>query len=140
MIKGFRDFLLRGNVIALAVAVVIGAAFNAVVTEFTKGLITPIINALGGTKAVNGLGFSLRHGSAAIEAGTFINLGNVLSALINFVITAAIVYFVFVVPMNTIQERIKRGKAPEAEEQAIAPDVELLTEIRDLLKTRAPGA
>ena len=137
MIKGFRDFLLRGNVVSLAVAVVIGVAFNAVVTEFTKGLIQPIINALGGNNAGTGLGFSLRSGSAAMKTATFLNFGGVINALITFVITAAVVYFVFVLPMNVLQERIKRGQAPEAEEQAIAPEVELLAEIRDLLRSRA---
>ena len=137
MIKGFRDFLLRGNVVSLAVAVVIGVAFNAVVTEFTKGLVQPIINALGGNQAGNGLGFSLRSGSTAIKTATFLNFGGVINALITFVITAAVVYFVFVLPMNVLQDRIKRGQAPEAEEQAIAPEVELLAEIRDLLKSRA---
>jgi large conductance mechanosensitive channel len=137
MIKGFRDFLLRGNVISLAVAVVIGVAFNAVITEFTKGLIQPIINALGGNKAADGLGFSLRSGSTAIKTATFLNFGGVINALITFAITAAVVYFVFVMPMNVLQDRIRRGKDPEAEEQAIAPDIELLKEIRDLLKARA---
>jgi large conductance mechanosensitive channel len=138
MIKGFRDFLLRGNVVALAVAFVIGAAFANIVSQFTAGLIKPIIAALGGSSAVNGLGFSLRHGSAEIEKNTFIDFGLVINAAITFVITAAVVYFAFVLPMNAVTERIKRGKEPEPE--AISPEVELLKEIRDLLATRAPRA
>lgn len=138
MIKGFRDFLLRGNVVGLAVAVVIGAAFSNIVTQFTNGLIKPIISALGGGDAVNGLGYSLRHGSAEIEKSTFLDLGGVTNAAVAFVITAAVVYFVFVVPMNTLTERIKRGKEPEAE--TIAPEIALLTEIRDLLADRTPRA
>jgi large conductance mechanosensitive channel len=134
MIKGFRDFLMRGNVVALAVAVVIGAAFNSIVTAFTKGLVQPIISALGGSNAANGLGFSLRHGSDAIEKSTFMDFGGVINAAITFLITAAVVYFVFVVPMNSVMERIKRGQEPPPE--TTSPEVELLKEIRDLLQTR----
>jgi large conductance mechanosensitive channel len=135
MIKGFRDFLLRGNVVALSVAVVIGAAFSNIVGKFTSGLIEPILAALGGGNAANGLGFSLRHGSPEIEKTTFVNLGSVINAGITFVITAAVVYFVFILPMNAVTERIKRGAQPEPE--ALAPEVELLQEIRDLLRARS---
>lgn len=136
MIKGFRDFLMRGNVVALAVAVVIGAAFSDIVAAFTKGLVQPIISALGGKGAVNGLGFSLRHGNTAIEKATFMDFGGVINAAITFLITAAVVYFIFVVPMNSVMERIKRGQEPAPE--AASPEVELLKEIRDLLKARNP--
>jgi large conductance mechanosensitive channel len=138
MIKGFRDFLMRGNVVALAVAVVIGAAFSNIVGSFTKGLVQPIISALGGNGAANGLGFSLRHGSTEIEKSTFMDFGSVINATITFIITAAVVYFVFVLPMNAAMERIKRGQEPAPE--IPAPEVALLEEIRDLLKDRQTPA
>jgi large conductance mechanosensitive channel len=134
MIKGFRDFLLRGNVVALAVAVVVGTAFTGIVTKFTEGLILPVIAALGGTKAPNGLGFSLRHGSDEIEKTTFLDFGIVLNAAVTFLITVAVVYFVFVLPMNIVTERIKRGQQPVPEDPT--PEVALLKEIRDLLRDR----
>lgn len=134
MIKGFRDFLMRGNVVALAVAVVIGAAFSDIVGAFTNGLIKPIIAALGGSNAASGLGFPLRGGPTEVELrkSTFMDFGSVINAGITFVITAAVVYFVFVVPMNRFTERIKRGQEPVPEEPT--PEVALLKEIRDLLK------
>jgi large conductance mechanosensitive channel len=132
MIKGFKDFMLRGNVIELAVAVVIGTAFAAVVKAFTDNLINPIIAAAGGSGL--GFGFSLRNSTAALKASTFIDIGAVITALINFVIVAAVVYFVFVAPMNTIMERRKRGE--ESPVEATPEDIALLQEIRDLLRAR----
>ena len=130
MIKGFKDFLMRGNVIDLAVAVVIGAAFTAVVTSFTNNLINPLIAAFGGGN-VNGLGFQLVSGNPK----TVIDLGAVLTAIINFLIVAAVVYFLVVTPMNLLAERRKRGEEPEP--KAPAEDIVLLQEIRDLLRQRA---
>ncbi len=129
MIKGFKDFLLRGNVVDLAVAVVIGAAFGAVVTSFTEKIIQPIINSFGGT-GNSGLGFEILKGNAA----TRVDFSALISALINFLIVAAVIYFVVVVPMKAIMERTKRGEV--AADEAPAPDVALLTEIRDLLRSR----
>ncbi|HEY3261930.1 MAG TPA: large conductance mechanosensitive channel protein MscL [Pseudonocardiaceae bacterium] len=125
MLKGFKDFLMRGNVIELAVAVVIGVAFTALVTAFTENLINPIIAAFGGSN-INGLGFQLVGGSPK----TVIDVGVVLSAAINFVLIAAVVYFVFVLPFQMLQARRKRGEEPGPAEPT---DVELLAEIRDLL-------
>lgn len=126
MFKGFKDFLLRGNVVELAVAVVIGAAFTSIVTAFTTGLIKPLINAIGGSDAAKGLGFNILGSNDA----TFMDIGGVINAGINFVIVAAIVYFAFVLPVKHIQERRKRGEEAGPSEPT---DVELLIEIRDLL-------
>ncbi|WP_158842495.1 large-conductance mechanosensitive channel protein MscL [Saccharothrix deserti] len=125
MIKGFKDFLMRGNVIDLAVAVVIGAAFTAIVTAFTTSVIKPLINALGGTET-QGLGFEVVPG----KESTFVDLSTLFNAIISFVITAAVVYFLFVLPMNKLKERRKRGEEAGPAEPT---DVELLKEIRDLL-------
>ncbi|MFI9010547.1 large-conductance mechanosensitive channel protein MscL [Actinosynnema sp. NPDC053489] len=124
MIKGFKDFLMRGNVIDLAVAVVIGAAFTAIVTAFTTNLINPIVALFGGGN-VNGLAVQLGSSDK-----TILDFGAVITAVINFVIVAAIVYFIFVLPMNKLKERRKRGEEPGPAEPT---DVELLKEIRDLL-------
>ncbi|RZQ63404.1 large-conductance mechanosensitive channel protein MscL [Amycolatopsis suaedae] len=127
MLKGFKDFLMRGNVVDLAVAVVIGTAFTAIVTAFTNGLIKPLINAIGGSDAAQGLGFYIFDENK----GTFLDFGGVINAAINFVIIAAVVYFLIVLPVKKIQERRARGKEEGPSEPT---DVELLTEIRDLLR------
>ena len=131
MLKGLKDFLLRGNVVDLAVAVVIGAAFTALVASFTASFLKPLIGlisgggATGGTKIVDGQAFTY---------GAFIN------AVITFVLTATVVYFIVVVPMKAIAERRKRGEEPGP----VAPtQVELLVEIRDLLRAQqgqGPGS
>jgi large conductance mechanosensitive channel len=127
VLKGFKDFVLRGNVVDLAVAVVIGAAFTTIVTAFTNGLIKPLINAVGGSNAATGLGFNI----LSANDSTFIDIGGVINAAINFVIVAAVVYFAFVLPVKHVQERRKRGEEPGP---AQPTDVELLIEIRDLLR------
>nr|WP_272919444.1 large conductance mechanosensitive channel protein MscL [Amycolatopsis rubida] len=127
--KGFKDFLMRGNVVDLAVAVVIGAAFTAIVTAFTNGLIKPLISAIGGSDAAQGLGFRILKENGA----TFMDFGGVINAAINFVIVAAIVYFLVVLPVKHLQERRKRGQEPGPAEPT---DVELLIEIRDLLRAQ----
>lgn len=130
MLKGFKDFILRGNVIDLAVAVVIGGAFTAIVTAFTEKLINPMIASLGGAE-VNGLGFYIISGNDA----TFMDFGAVITAAINFLLVAAVVYFVLVVPMNKFNElQAKRKGVQEDEEAPASVETELLTEIRDLLK------
>ncbi|UQX89235.1 large conductance mechanosensitive channel protein MscL [Jatrophihabitans telluris] len=131
MIKGFRDFVLRGNIVDLAIAVVIGTAFATVVKDFTSAIITPIINAFPGASA-NGFGFHLRGG--ALRDSTFINISAVINSIIVFLITAAVVYFIFVVPMQKIQARRARGETPEPE--AVPEDILLLREIRDALGVR----
>ena len=130
MIQGFKDFVLRGNIVELAVAVVIGTAFAALVSSFTDNVVNPVLASIGGGGDVPGLAFRLVAGNDA----TLVNLGAVLGAIIQFLITAAVVYFVFVLPMNRLSELRSRGQI--AAEAAPAPDIELLTEIRDLLKAQ----
>lgn len=132
MLKGFKDFILRGNVVDLAVAVVIGAAFTTIVTAFTGGIIEPLLNAI--TPAdVPALGIQLQ----ADKPSTLINFSEVIAAAINFLLVAAIVYFVFVLPITTLKDRRKRGEEPGPAEPT---DVELLAEIRDLLKAQGTTA
>lgn len=128
MIQGFKDFIMRGNIVDLAVAVVIGTAFAAVVDTVVSSLITPLLNALGGAEA-QGLGFRILSDNAA----TYVDFAAIINALIVFLLTAAVVYFVIVVPMNKVNARMGIG---QDEEEAPAEDVALLTEIRDLLARR----
>lgn len=125
MLKGFRDFILRGNVIELATAVIIGGAFTAIVTAISDNIINPLIAAVGSPE-VGGLGFRIRP---EVEA-TFVDFGAVITAAINFLIVAAVVYFVIIMPMNKLNELRKRGAA---EEDVPPTQEELLAEIRDLL-------
>jgi len=131
MLQGFRKFLFRGNVFDLAIAVVIGTAFTAVVTSIVTNIINPIIAAIGGHN-VNGLAVQLVAGNTK----TVMHFDTVLTAIINFMVIAAIVYFLFVMPMQKIMERRRRG-APEV--VAEPTDVELLAEIRDLLRDQRGG-
>lgn len=130
MIKGFKDFVLRGNVVDLAVAVVVGAAFAKVVTSFTDSIINPLLASVGGGKPGDGLGFRIRGGNPK----TFVDFGAVIGAAINFLIVAAVIYFLIIVPMNLLLERRRRGEEPEP--AAPPEDVVLLQEIRDLLRDR----
>ncbi|HAP37983.1 mechanosensitive ion channel protein MscL [Candidatus Shapirobacteria bacterium RIFOXYD1_FULL_38_32] len=102
MFKGFRDFILRGNVIDLAVAVVIGGAFGSIVTALVKDIITPLIGAIGGTPDFSNLIFTLN--------GSKFLIGDFLNALISFLIISAVIYFLVVLPMNTIMAKIKKGE------------------------------
>ncbi|MDQ1743973.1 MAG: large conductance mechanosensitive channel [Pseudonocardiales bacterium] len=131
MIKGFRDFVLRGNIVDLAIAVVIGTAFAKVVDTLVSSIIQPILNALPGA-SVNGLSYSIRGGKLA--AKTNINFSTIINAIIVFLLTAAVVYFVFVVPMTKIQQLRASGKTPEPE--AVSEATLLLREIRDALGAR----
>ena len=128
MLKGFKEFIMRGNVIDLAVAVVIGAAFAAVVEQVVSSLVTPILNSFGGGE-VGGLGFMIREGNPA----TYMDFAAIINALIVFLITAAVVYFVLVVPMNKFNERRMRGKE---EPEEVSEEIATLREIRDLLAAR----
>lgn len=125
MIKGFKDFLLRGNVVDLAVAVVIGTAFGAVVLSFTTSFIQPLINlALGG---------GVEGGTFTVDGQVF-TVGAFINAVIFFVITAAVVYCAVVLPVQKLLERRNRGEEPEV--VATPEDIALLQEIRDLLRDR----
>ena len=131
MIKGFKEFIMRGNVIDLAVAFVMGLAFAAVVSSFVSALVKPIISALPGASRT-GLGFSLRGGE--LKTSTFIDISARINALVIFVVTAAVLYFLLVLPMNKIAERRARGLEPEPE--AKPDDIVLLEQIRDLLSNK----
>ncbi len=119
MVKGFRDFLMRGNVVDLAVAVVIGTAFGAIVKGLSDGIITPLIAAIFGQPDLNSVG------TFTINKADF-SLGLVLTPIVNFVIVAAAIYFIVVVPVNKLRARfVKEEEVAEAEE------ITLLREIRD---------
>lgn len=127
MLQGFKDFIMRGNVIDLAVGVVIGAAFTAVVTAFSDNIINPMIASVGGAD-FSGLGFHILPGNDA----TFVDFGALITAIINFLLIAAVIYFALVMPMNKLDEAQKRRKGVDPE--APAPtEQELLADIRDLL-------
>lgn len=127
MLKGFKEFIMQGNVIDLAVAVVIGGAFTAIVKAFTDAVINPIIALLGGDKEI-GFAVQLLENNPA----TKMDFGLLISAIINFLLIAAVIYFVLVAPMNKIKEAAAKRKGIEAP----ASDNDLLVEIRDLLAGR----
>ncbi|MFF7249634.1 large conductance mechanosensitive channel protein MscL [Embleya sp. NPDC008237] len=134
---GFKKFLMRGNVVDLAVAVVIGAAFTAVVTAFVKGLINPVVGAFG-TRNLDGYTSCIK-GPCGVDAkgeatGVQLLWGSVLGAGLTFLITAAVVYFLLVLPLNHMLEKRKRALGQTAAKEL--SDTELLTEIRDLLAAR----
>lgn len=151
MLKGFKEFILRGNVVELATAVIIGAAFTAIVVAFTDNIINPLLNAIptgssdcapaaeateAGTMPdvvqMCPLGFKVVSDNAA----TMLDFGAVIAALINFLIVAAVVYFLIVVPYNKLSELAAAHKGVDADE-APATEVDVLTEIRDLLKAQS---
>ena len=103
MLKEFREFILRGNLVELAVAVVIGTAFAALVSSFTEGLITPLIAAVGGEPDFSALSFTIND--SRFRYGMFLN------ALVSFLIVAAVVFFLVVKPLNTLKDRQKAGLA-----------------------------
>ena len=127
MLREFRDFVMRGNVVELAVAVIIGAAFGAVITAFTAAFITPLIALLGGKADFSDLQFTI--------SGTLFPYGAFLNALISFLIIAAVVFFFVVRPMNAVMARLKRT---DEEPDAPSAEVTTLIEIRDLLAA-GPG-
>ena len=131
MFQGFKDFIMRGNVVDLAVGIVIGAAFTAVVTAFTTGFVKPLIQLLGGGTGVN-------KGSWQVNGVTF-DYATFLNAIITFLITAAVLYFLVVFPLNKLAERRRRGEEPPP--KAPSEEVKLLTEIRDaLVQGKEPAA
>ena len=121
MLKGFKDFIMRGNVVDLAVAVIIATAFGKVVEAFVT-VIMDLIGKLGGTPDFSG------YAPGGVHIGAFITV------TISFLIVAAAVYFMVVLPMNTLAARRARGAEPETD--APSEEVALLTEIRDSLRTR----
>lgn len=127
MLKGFKEFIVRGNVIDLAVAVVIGVAFTAVVNALVAGFINPVIAAVFGEPDLTNV--------ATFEInGAQFSLGLILDAVLNFVLVAAAIYFLVVLPINRLNERRRAGEVEPAEEPAPSDEALLLTEIRDLLR------
>jgi large conductance mechanosensitive channel len=126
MIKEFRDFILRGNVVDLAVAVVMGAAFGAVVTAFVASFVTPLIAAIGGKPDFGALAFTIN--GSRFTYGAFIN------ALISFLAIGGVIFVFIVKPMNVLAARAAAKDQPASD--APAEDIVLLTEIRDELRTR----
>ena len=130
MLKGFKEFLARGNIVDLAVAVVIGTAFTGLVTKFTDAIIQPLINRIGAGKEAS---YGILQ--ISIGGGQTIDLNVLLSAFINFVLVAAVVYFLVVLPYNKLRTK-------DTAESAEDKQVRLLTEIRDAVggKDTSSGA
>lgn len=124
MLKGFKDFVMRGNVVDLAVGIVIGAAFTGLITQFTKSFLEPPIKLIGG-------GEGLAAGAWEVREGVVFDYSAFINAVITFLLTAAVLYFLVVLPMNKLAERRRRGQEPEP--AAPSEEVRLLTEIRDAL-------
>jgi large conductance mechanosensitive channel len=124
--KEFREFITRGNVIDLAVAVIIGLAFTAIINAIVSGLITPLIGMIGGND-FGDLDFTIN--------GSTFEYGQVINAVIQFLLIAAAVFFFIVKPINILNERRRRGEEPEPED--LSDEAALLTEIRDLLRDRS---
>lgn len=149
-LEEFKKFILKGSVIDLSTGVIIGAAFTSIVTAFTKGIVEPILALAGGgpqpkltipimNKLVeitekNAAGQDVTH---TVNKLIELDIGGIIGALVSFLITAAIVFFVIVKPMNKLVELANRNKPQEAPPPAPEPaDIQLLTEIRDLLKNK----
>ncbi len=136
MLEGFKKFLLRGNIVDLAVGVIIGAAFGAIVDSLVKDIITPLIGLVGGSPDFSGIRLFakevVKNGTPVLEGG--IAIGNFINALVAFLIKAAALYFIVVLPMQRMMSAINK---PEAAAPVPVPeDVKLLSEIRDLLAKR----
>lgn len=127
--KGFKEFIMRGNVIELATAVIMGNAFTAIVNAIVDGIFTPLIAALFNADDIK---------DAVLTVGNVhFGIGQVIAATINFLLIALVVYFAIIFPMNKLNEKMyvrKHGHLPP-EDEAAASETELLTEIRDLLAT-----
>ena len=137
MLKEFRTFISRGNVVDLAVAVVIGAAFAGVVTSFNDGIISPIIGLIGGDD-LGDLAITLDEGNAGDPTDDILlGYGLVLSALINFLLVAAAVFFLVVKPLNMLAERRKRGETAPEDSPTPSDEALLLAEIRDVLRSQS---
>jgi large conductance mechanosensitive channel len=131
MFQGFKDFIMRGNVVDLAVGIVIGAAFTAVVTSFTNAFVKPLIQLASGGHGVTAGTFRVR--------GVVFDVAGFLNSIITFLITAAVLYFLVVYPLNALAERRRRGEEPPP--RTPSEDIMLLTEIRDaLVRGQAPTA
>lgn len=130
MLKGFKDFVLRGNVVDLATAVVVGAAFTAVVNAVANDLVGGLVSAIGEKPNADRLFVTLN--------GAHVVYGTTITAVVNFLIVAAVVYFLVLVPVNRLLAL--RGQDEEPEVVATPEDIKLLQEIRDLLREQRAGA
>jgi large conductance mechanosensitive channel len=128
VLQEFKEFILRGNLVSLAVAFVIGAAFAALVTSLVENIFTPLIAAIIGKPSFDDLTFTIN--SSVFKYGLFLN------AVITFLSVAAVVFFFVVKPFNAFMERYQKGE----EETEVEPNVALLEEIRDLLKAQGGAA
>ncbi|MFI8232029.1 large conductance mechanosensitive channel protein MscL [Streptomyces sp. NPDC085900] len=144
--QGFKAFLMRGNVVDLAVAVVIGAAFTNIVNSLVKGIINPVVGAIG-TKNLDNYTSCLKdpchlNADGTVKSGIPIMWGSVLGATLTFVITAAVVYFLMVLPMSKYLARQEaRRKAREGTQEVMeVTELEVLKEIRDALVAQQRGA
>ena len=131
VLQGFKAFIMRGNVMELAVALVIGAAFTALINAIVSGLFNPLIAAIFGQNSLVGVGVFEVNGAA-------FRPGVVLDALVKFLVIAAAVYFAIVLPLNAFAERRKKGVEPEPTKPG--EDILLLQQIRDLLAAQSPPA
>lgn len=129
MIKGFKEFIAQGNALELAVAVIIGAAFKPIVDAITDVIMT-ILGQIIGQPNFDSVG-QFKVISSATE---YVQPGTIITALVNFLLVAAAVYFAIVMPMNKLKERLAKQKAEDEAKEV--SDVELLTEIRDLLAAK----
>lgn len=126
MLSGFKSFILRGNVIDLAVAVIIGAAFKSIIDKVVEGVINPLLGAVVGQPSFD----------EALIIGP-LKLGLVLTAVVNFLMIAAVIYFVLIVPMNRMKHMKHKDEAPAPAPEPSA-EAKLLMEIRDLLQRTSP--
>jgi large conductance mechanosensitive channel len=129
VLKEFKEFISRGNVVELAVAVIIGAAFTAIVTSVVEGLVTPLIGMIAGT--------DFREMTFTINDSVF-SYGIVINAIIYFLVVSAVVFFLIVKPINVLNERRRRGEEPEPE--GLSDEAEFLREIRDLLRAQSSSS
>lgn len=127
LLKEFKEFITRGNVVDLAVAVVIGAAFTAIVTAIVEGLLTPLIGMIFGT--------DFREMTFEINDSVF-SYGIVINAAIYFLLVSAAVFFLVIKPLNALAARRRRGEEPAADEE-LSEEAVLLREIRDLLRAQS---
>jgi large conductance mechanosensitive channel len=128
MLKGFRDFIMRGNVVDLAVGIVVGAAFTGLVTSLTDDFVKPLINVFGGGTKASG---TWHVGKQVFDWSDFVN------SVINFLIVAGVLYFLVVMPLNKLAERRNRNRQPTPEQ--VSQEVAVLLEIRDALLAGAPA-
>jgi large conductance mechanosensitive channel len=139
MLKGFREFIFRGNVIDLAVAVVIGTAFTAIVNGLVTGIFNPVISLLFNSNDLAKAGITLRAASNG-QGAVVLSWGAVISAVIQFLLVAIVIYFALIVPMNYAKRIQLRRKPVQPEAPAAPTELELLTEIRDLLAKQRSGS